>query len=133
MPDYCRIYTNVLYSENSDYSDPKVKTNITPYTSTTATHVQHWLMTVGTGSAETIALDNWTTVETFVLKNKESTNYVTVTISDRATATTTDDTVIRVAAGRVLVTPDVGAGSSKTITIQANTSAVDVECVLVGT
>lgn len=132
MADYSKLKVSAVYSENSDYSDPRLQTSLEAYTSTTATHYMQLMQTVGTAAAETLTLDNFTTIEYVIVKNKDATNYVTVTISDSAGLGTTD-TVVRVAAGRLLVTPDVTGGSGKTITLQANTAACDVEVIVVGT
>jgi hypothetical protein len=131
MADYAKLSIGLTYSENSDYSNPRLKPLIAAFESTTATHYAALLMTVGT-SAETVALDNWTTIESVIVKNNDTTNYVTVTASDTA-ATGTTDVAQRVAKGRILVLPDVTGGSSKTLTLQANTAACDCEIFIFGT
>ena len=128
MADYSKLNVSVTYSENSDYSAPKLKTRLDPFESTSSTHYEVQYREVGT-SAETLELGGFTTIEYLVVKNKDATNYVTATFDSAGNSTV--DNILRVAAGKILVLTDVTPGSD--LILQANTAACDCEVVIVGT
>jgi hypothetical protein len=128
LADYAKLALALTYSENSDYSSPKLKTSLDNWTSTTATHYEVQYREIGT-SSETIELGGFTTIECLVLKNKDSTNYVTATFDSAGNSSV--DNILRVGAGKILVLTDVTPGSD--LLLQANTAACDVEIIIVGT
>jgi hypothetical protein len=128
MADYSRLSVAYTYSENSDYSAPKLKTNLDNYTSSASTHYEVQYREVGT-SAETLEMGGFTAVEHVVIKNKDATNYVTCTWDSAGNGST--DNIIRIAAGKFAVIPDLTPGSDLILT--ANTAACDCEVIVVGT
>lgn len=131
MPDYAKLRVGLTYSENSDYSTPRLNAFLDPFTSTTVTHYETQLRTVGT-SAETIELGGFTAIQAIVVKNKDTTNYVDVvwTYTDGAAADTTNKT--RVVAGGLLVICGTAKVASD-MTLTANTAACDCEILILGT
>jgi hypothetical protein len=128
MTDYAKVSLGYTYSENSDYSNPRTKPLIAPYESTTATRYEAQLTNIGT-SQETLETGGFTTIECLILKNCDTTNYVTATFRSAGNGST--DNVIRVGPGKLLVLTDVTpSGDFK---LQANTAAVDVEFYCFGT
>ncbi len=75
MADYTKLRVGVLYSENSDYSRPRLQSDIDAYVPTTATEYQQALLTIGTTS-ETLDLSGFTTILYLVIKNQDSTNFI---------------------------------------------------------
>ena len=87
MADYERVTLRAVFSANDDYTYPKHDTD---ELSTTATpeHVMVGEIQVNTGGTTLVAGSIFVTGDTFILKNLDTTNYVTLTIRD-----STDETV----------------------------------------
>lgn len=129
MADYSKLRVSVLYSENSDYSYPKLTTSLDPFTSTASTHYEVQYRNIGFSASETLELGGFTTIEYIVIKNKDATNYVTATQLSAGNSAVPN--IHRIAAGKMFVIPDVTV--SGYLVLQANTAACDVEVIVVGT
>jgi hypothetical protein len=129
MADFAKVSLGFVYSENSDYSNPRLKPLIAPYESTTATQYESQLRAVGFAAPETVELGGFTTIECLVLKNCDATNYVTATFDSAGNSSV--DNILRVGPGKILVLTDVTPGSD--LVLQANTAAVDCEIFIFGT
>lgn len=128
MADFAKLALSLTYSENSDYSQPRLKPPIDPWESTTVTHYEVQYRNIGT-STETLELGGFTTIECLIVKNKDTTNYVTATFDSAGNGST--DNVLRIHKGFPLVVSDVTPGSD--LILQANTAACDVEVIILGT
>jgi hypothetical protein len=126
MADYSRLNVSYTYSENSDYSNPRLKTSLDPYESTASTEYEVHSGPIGFSASETIETGGFTTIQHVVVKNNDATNYLSVTFVNAAAATV----VLRVLAGQFLVFSDIAEASD--IIVQANTAAVDADIVIVG-
>jgi hypothetical protein len=125
MADYSKSFTQELYSQNSDYSEPEIsKVYTSTYTSPTVCETKR--ITVATSGEAVIDASTYSSVRFFVLHNYDTTNYVGVTYTSKANVATT----VRVPAGETLRLPDLKSGVD--ITLAANTDACVCEYVLVG-
>jgi hypothetical protein len=130
MADYAKISVSGVYSENSDYSNPRLRTAFDAYESTTATQYMAYLQGIGFGSAEVLDMSAFTTIESVMIHNKDTTNYVTVTFLSAGNSAVPN--ILRLAAGKHLVLSDVTPHATA-FTVQANTAACDLEVVVFGT
>lgn len=128
MADYAKLKIGFVYSENSDYSLPRLNALIDAYTSSTATHYEVQYRNIGT-VAETLELGGFTTIQAIIIKNKDATNYVTET--HRSAGNSSTDNINRIAAGKICILTDVTVSGDLILT--ANTAAVDVEVYVFGT
>lgn len=125
MAYYAKLLVQLEASDYSDYANPDAarhETTLTPDEWSLGRRVE----TTGT-SATTVATSLFTSLSCVVIKNEDSTNYVTVTWTSADTATNT----MRLPAGAVTVLYDVTAASNFTLT--ANTAAVVCRVSMTGT
>jgi hypothetical protein len=117
MADYARLNIGALYSENSDYSDPIAYRSFSQTSSTATKLEQHYVSATTTGT--TIDLSGFSTIESIVVKNKDTANYVEVewwqqrgSLSDTVTfaQAATGDTITDDSAGGLYVTTGLEVG-----------------------
>ena len=77
MADYAKLQMALTYSENSDYSSPRLKPPLDNWTSSTPTRYEVQYVTVGT-AAETFDLSSFTTILLILINNQDATNFVDV-------------------------------------------------------
>jgi hypothetical protein len=118
MSYYARLRVSLDASLYSDYGRPDSAAHETTYTP------DEWVLNrrVDCATAGETITTNLGTCTTFIVKNDDATNYVTLAYTNTAAASNS----IIVAAGRTAVIPDLDPG--QTITITANT--LPVTCLL---
>lgn len=124
MSRFVQVTADILASDTSDYASPDSPRSVTH--TLNPTRVQYVPLLTATAGSPFGFTD--TTVDYVVIKNKDITNYVTIAWT---TASTSTSTSIRLTAGKVIVLPDVSA--SNTLTITANTAAVECDLLVVAT
>ena len=128
-----RFSMGLVSSDNTDYSDPSLRTTLSNYTGT-ADAVEAYRLNIDSGTAYTFTpASRIGTVDFIVIKNRDTSNGVKVdyTTATGGTTTTAGATGHNIAAGRFMVIPDCDPDS--TISIIAATADVDIDLVLVGT
>jgi hypothetical protein len=132
MADYARSIVSVLYSENSDYSDPMVaRSYVSEYTAPTMCDTGRII--VNTAGDDYLDVRNYTSIKYMVLKNMDSTNYVSVlykNTGNNANSVAAETMSFKLLAGETAYLPDVGV--SDVIGFTAHTANVLIEYVLVG-
>lgn len=126
MTDYCKLRVSAVYSQNSDYSSPLVNLPIADYIPTTAVKNLATMVYAATGGT-TVELGNFNSTLLTVVKNMDTTNYVTVTRTFAA-ATQTD----RIVPGGIFVTTTPFTISGDLI-LTANTATCICEVFIAGT
>ena len=133
MANYAKLHIKAVLSKNSDYSNPTVTFNPSPYAPATADIPEyiHTELLCGTGGVilDTTILDG---VSFIVIKNLDDTNYVTFTYGTAGVGDATDQ-VIRIAAGGFFASTDFDQDDSAKLTLTANTAGCQCEVFLVGT
>jgi len=128
-----RVSIGLVTSDNSDYSDPSVRTTLSNYTGT-ADAVEVYRLNIDSGVAYTFTpASRIETVDFIIIKNRDTANGVKVdyTTATGGTTTTAGATGHNIAAGRFMVIPDCDPDS--TVSIIAATADVDIDLILVGT
>lgn len=126
MADFAKLSVAFAFSEQSDYSDPEYESNLDPYEVEVEGYTVRKLEI--TTSAETIQLDEFSSIAQLIIKNDDKTNYVTATHDSAGNGAT--DNIHRVGAGKFLVLSDVTPGSD--LVLQANGAACKVKVIIIG-
>ena len=134
MTDFAKLQIKGVFSKSSDYSDPVTRFSPTAYTVTPDEYfhceVQAALSTDTVGHT-TVDTSIFASATLLVIKNNDTTNYVTATFDCAGMATT--DTSVRVHAGGFFVTTDFVPNGSAKLKLTANTAACECEVFIVGT
>jgi len=128
MADYSKLSVSCVVSENSDYREPYLNPKLEPFTDATVTNGLMWQLRAQITTGTTLTYAPFATVAYMVVKNKDTTNYVDVTITKKSAAAAINQ---RVAAGKLLILTDIDPATAATLT--ANTADVDCEVIVVGT
>jgi hypothetical protein len=125
---YFKTELRLTWGPNSDYSDPsrvyepEVNPTLTPEAAECIDNLE-----IGTAAETLMRTDRYSTQITFfMVKNKDASNYVTVTWTDLSTTAC----VSRVYPGQILMLSAVNPGTAPTL--QANGAAVLVDIVMCG-
>jgi hypothetical protein len=125
MAEYAKCSVDFLFSAFSDYRTTKIDTSdIDDFTITPNNALRYSVLAKTTGT--TLVLTNWSTVTFVLFKNKDTTNYVTVTWTDPGSTANSQ----RVAAGGFLVLPSISVAAN--IVMTANTANCACELVVAG-
>lgn len=127
MADYSKLSVIARVSKNSDYSDPYIAPKLDPYESTSTTNGLSTNFRAQTAGSS-FALSHFATVESLIVKNTDTTNYVDVVVTRLSAAATATQ---RIAAGKFAVFSDVDPATA--ITLTANSSDVECDIVAYGT
>jgi len=125
MSDYLKTVVKITHSENSDYSDPESVTN---WDDMTETPDEVWTHKIeaSTSAGTTLTTSVLASSTLLAVKNTDSTNFVTATISTAGTATV----AVKISAGDVFVTPDYL--TSGNLLLVADSAAVICKIVIAG-
>lgn len=130
MADYEKLMVRAVFSAYSDYADAKFDTGEQSTTATPTYCPRCGEVKVPTGGIDLMAANEFGTgVDTFFIKNTDSSNYVTVTLKD-ATGAGTARTVI-VGPAEMLLTQNVNVDTA--INATADTAACECFVYLSGT
>lgn len=124
MAHYFKSTVHFKASDSSDYSDPLVF-GYYEKERTTPVETQRFRITAST-SGTTVTISTWTTIHSVIVKNLDTTNYVTMTWNS-ADQSSCDQ---RLLTGDWMKIPDVTAAGNLTFT--ANTADVLIEVVVSG-
>lgn len=126
MAEYSKLSVVYVNSPYSDYTSPTIDTiDVAAYENTTATNAMRFNATAKT-TGTTIVLTNWTSISGIIVKNLDTTNYVTVTWTDPGTNANSQ----RLTAGKILVIPSAAVSASLVLT--ANTANCEVVVIIEG-
>ena len=128
MADYAKGEVRGIYSKNSDYNLPKVDFNPTDYTVTPDEYI-HCEIQADTSAGTTLTTSILSSASLLVVKNNDSTNYVTATFDCAGMGST--DTSIRIAAGGMFMTTDFTVAQN--LKLVANSAACECEVFIAGT
>jgi hypothetical protein len=129
MAQFLKAKLDVVVSENSDYSDPELKSNWDPF-ELTPQSAEQTIVRVDTGGGDVITTTGRFTAVTFVaVLNTDSTNYVTATYRTAGGAAV--DQNVRIPAGGLLVLSDFTTANN--LTLVANTAACVCKVIVAGT
>lgn len=127
MTNYYKKTIELLYSEDKDFTDPKVLDKI----ETTGSYTIYWHQIVTIQTTTTKIYENSytpiTTLEYVIIKNLDDTNYISLSHRDSAPAK-----VDRVGPGKILILTDEDDPTNVDITAQANSAACDIEVLILG-
>jgi len=137
MADFAKLSMKGLYSKSSDYSDPVTVFGPSAYEPATASideyfHCELQVNTAADDPAHT-TLDTtiFATAVLLVIKNNDTTNYVTATFDCAGMGST--NTSVRIHAGGFFVTTDfTPSASDPKLKLVANTAACECEVFIVG-
>ena len=128
MADYAKIKLRALYSKNADYSSPKVEIAPDNYTVTPDEYI-HAEIQADTSGGTTITTSILASATLLVVKNNDTTNYVTATFDSAGNSSV--DNLIRIAPGGILATTDFTVAQN--LKLIANSAACECEIFIVGT
>jgi len=126
MADYFKLRLIATYSPNSDYSDPTLISDWT--VDETPNEVVLRKVEAATGGTAVSVTDMDDPLLYLMVRNKDDSNYVDVDYTEGAAGAATP--TIRLLAGQACVITDIDTTAS--ITLTANTSAVDCDVLIVG-
>lgn len=130
---YAKFDLQGVYSANADYSNPNADTTDRDLTAT-PDKVKYGIVDVPTAAALTIfdvSVEDWSSCDFLYIYNQDGTNYVTVTYDDSGSNART----LIVAAGKTLLIEggcDLTSATGADVTLQADTAAVNVEFMIIG-
>lgn len=125
MTEYRKLSVGVLVSDNADLSSPSVLASVA-YEPTAVGQSARYTVSAATGGT-TVDLGAFASVAQVVVKNKDTTNYVTlVTTTDSGSASNSH----KIAAGKLEVLSDVKVSGDLLLT--ANTAACECEVIILG-
>jgi hypothetical protein len=119
MADYERVTLRAVFSANNDYSDPKQDTEELQATGTPDQIIQGEIAVVTAGT-DIIPAALLTTGDTFLLRNRDSTNFVTANFTD----SDGNDSYIAVPALKLCLVS--GWDPSVPITVYADTDVCEI-------
>ena len=128
MADYAKLEIRGLYSKNSDYSSPKSDFNPANY-EVTPDEYFHCEIQADTSGGTTITTSILASATLLVVKNNDTTNYVTATFDSAGNSSV--DNLIRIAPGGILATTDFTVAQN--LKLVANSAACECEVFIVGT
>ena len=128
MADYAKLEIRGIYSKNSDYSSPKSDFNPANY-EVTPDEYFHCEIQADTSGGTTITTSILASATLLVVKNNDTTNYVTATFD--SAGNTSVDNLIRIAPGGILATTDFTVAQN--LKLVANSAACECEVFIVGT
>ena len=131
MADYAKLEIRGIYSKNSDYSSPKSDFNPANY-EVTPDEYFHCEIQADTSGGTTITTSILASATLLVVKNNDTTNYVTATYRQAPyNGSAILDTVSRIAPGGILATTDFTVAQN--LKLVANSAACECEVFIVGT
>lgn len=128
MADYAKLEIRGIYSKNSDYSSPKSDFNPANY-EVTPDEYFHCEIQADTSGGTTITTSILASATLLVVKNNDTTNYVTATFDSAGNSSV--DNLIRIAPGGILATTDFTVAQN--LKLVANSAACECEVFIVGT
>ena len=128
MADYAKLEIRGIYSKNSDYSSPKSDFNPANY-EVTPDEYFHCEIQADTSGGTTITTSILASATLLVVKNNDTTNYVTATFDSAGNSSV--DNLIRIAPGGILATTDFTVAQN--LKLVANSAACECEIFIVGT
>ena len=128
MDDYAKLEIRGIYSKNSDYSSPKSDFNPANY-EVTPDEYFHCEIQADTSGGTTITTSILASATLLVVKNNDTTNYVTATFDSAGNSSV--DNLIRIAPGGILATTDFTVAQN--LKLVANSAACECEVFIVGT
>ena len=128
MADYSKLEIRGIYSKNSDYSSPKSDFNPANY-EVTPDEYFHCEIQADTSGGTTITTSILASATLLVVKNNDTTNYVTATFDSAGNSSV--DNLIRIAPGGILATTDFTVAQN--LKLVANSAACECEVFIVGT
>tara|TARA_R100001594_G_scaffold143022_1_gene190568 strand:+ start:1370 stop:1756 length:387 start_codon:yes stop_codon:yes gene_type:complete len=128
MADYAKLEIRGIYSKSSDYSSPKADFNPAIYALTPDEYF-HCEIQADTSAGTTLTTSILSSATLLVVKNNDTSNYVTATFDCAGMGST--DTSIRIHAGGVFATTDFTVAQN--LKLVANSAACECEVFIVGT
>ena len=128
MADYAKLEIRGIYSKSSDYSSPKADFNPAIYALTPDEYF-HCEIQADTSAGTTLTTSILSSATLLVVKNNDTSNYVTATFDCAGMGST--DTSIRIHAGGFFATTDFTV--SQNLKLVANSAACEFEVFIVGT
>ena len=128
MADYAKLEIRGIYSKNSDYSSPKSDFNPANY-EVTPDEYFHCEIQADTSGGTTITTSILASATLLVVKNNDTTNYVTATFDSAGNSSV--DNLIRIAPGGILATTDFTVAQN--LKLVANSAACECEVFIAGT
>lgn len=132
MADYAKTNVSVTYSADSGYAEPLVARSYEmEYTAPTMCDTGRLI--VNTAGDDYIDLRNYTSIKYVVLKNLDTTNFVSVLFENtgnNANSVPAETVSFKIPAGGVVHFPDVGV--SVVLGFTANTANCLIEYIIVG-
>jgi hypothetical protein len=128
MADYAKLSIKGIYSKSTDYSDPVTVFSPDAYTITPDEYF-HTELEASTGGGTTLDTSIVGAATLVVVKNNDTTNYVTATFGK--TGSGSADTSVRIHAGGFFVTTDFT--TTYKLKLAANTADCECEIFIVGT
>jgi hypothetical protein len=122
MADYARVRTFIEYSENSDYGNA-VTHSITETESPTQCIIQARILVPET--AVTVGVGNITTLTKVIIKNNDTSSYVTLTFDTLATAGSVS---MQLGAGEAVSLADVDYSVAITLTGENTSDDTTIDC-----
>ena len=127
MADYAKISVKSVYSKNSDYSFPKAM--FAPDANTlTPDEYMHLEIQADTGGT-TVTTSTLSSATMVMVKNNDTTNYVTATF--RSAGNSSTNNIIRIAAGGFIAVTDFTVANN--LALAANSAACECEVFIIGT
>lgn len=125
---YVKAEVKVTVSTSPDHSDPKwIYEAEDPITEEVESTSRHDEMEIGTSSESIENVGRYSAVNLFYVRNRDATNYVTITYKAASLAGTITD---RIPAGRAIMLANLDPAQD--VTLQANGAAVLVDIIIIG-
>ena len=131
MADYCKVRFLVTYSENSDYSDPLVEADWSAEYRPDEIIQRKVEAVINAGGGEHTAItatDLDDPLIALAVRNRDDTNFVTLTYTEGAAGTDVVD--IKIPAGAMVMVTDVD--STAAIKLTADTATCVCDAILIG-
>lgn len=125
MAEYSKLTINFVSSPNSDYSAAEITAKGIAAYEETPDHVWRSMVKAATGGS-VFNTTIFSTLESVVIKNNDTSNFVTVAYTSENTTSNS----IKLLAGSICVLPDVDPASS--ITLTADTAALECDVIASG-
>ena len=132
MTDYARLRLSLEVSDASDYSRPRISGF--EVTAVPDEYRVGEVIEVATTPGQTYTLSHLASLTDLIIKNLDTTNYVTVTwrsVANTAGSPSSVDNICRLAAGKMMILNDVTVANN--LTLVADTAALLVEISYLGT
>ena len=126
MTDYAKIALTGTYSKDSTYTPAKVFMEPADY-AVTPDEWMHLEVQADTGST-TVTTSHLASATALIVKNNDTTNYVTATF--RSAGNSSTNNIIQIAAGGFLVVSDFTVANN--LALAANSAAVECEVLIFG-